>query len=219
VETGRGAVDLASALSRLCGPLCRAPGDRFLFVANHVTWLDILALGGASRAIFVSRDDVAGWPFVGWLASLNDTLYVARQARREVHGQADQLRSAVDAGRAVALFPEGTTDVDLMPFRPSLFQSMFPPIPGAKVQPVAIDYGSLADEIAWMDEEGAGANATRVLSRKGSIPVRLTFLEPIDPQTTADRKVMAAHTRAAIAGALAGQAASDEAGYPLYGPQ
>ena len=43
--------------------------ERVLFVSNHVSWLDILALGGSTRAAFVSRDDVAGWPVVGWIAA------------------------------------------------------------------------------------------------------------------------------------------------------
>ena len=143
--------------------------------SNHVTWLDILALGGATRALFVSRDDVEHWPVVGWIAGLNDTIYVARHARREVHGQADQLRRALAAGRAVALFPEGTTSLDGLPFRPSLFASVFPPLDRVKVQPVAIDYGPLADEIAWVGEEPAGVNAKRVVSRKGTIPVTLAL--------------------------------------------
>ena len=176
-----------------------------LFVSNHVTWLDILALGGATPAIFVSRDDVEGWPLVGWAAGLNDTIYVARQARREVHGQADRLRRVLGEGRAVALFPEGTTEGghEVLPFRPSLFSSLFPALDGVRVQPVAIDYGDLAEEIAWVGEEPAGKNAKRVLSRKGTIPVALRFLAPVDPHVAGDRKVLAASARAEVVEALA----------------
>ena len=187
--------------------------DHVLYAANHVTWLDILALGGATPAAFVSRDDVEGWPLVGWLAGLNDTIYVARQARREVHGQADRLRRALAAGRAVALFPEGTTDPGLMPFRPSLFASLFPPLPAVKVQPVAIDYGDLAGEVAWAGAEPAGANAGRVLSRRGAIPVVLRFLAPVDPHAAGDRKTLAASAQAEVAAALAASAADPQ---PLY---
>ena len=118
----------------------RPLADHVLFVSNHVTWLDIFALGGATGAVFVSRDDVERWPVMGWLAGLNDTIYVARHTRREVHGQADRLRRALGAGRAVALFPEGTTEGGhvVLPFRPTLFASLFPPLAGVKVQPVAI---------------------------------------------------------------------------------
>jgi lyso-ornithine lipid O-acyltransferase len=178
--------------------------DHVLYVSNHVSWLDIFALGGATPGIFVSRDDVGTWPVFGWAAGLNDTLYVARQARREVHGQADRLRRALQAGRAVALFPEGTTEGGhvVLPFRPSLFASLFPPIEGVKVQPIAIDYGDLAEEIAWVGEEPAGSNAKRVVSRKGTIPVVLRFLEPVDPHEAGDRKTLAARSRAEVVEAL-----------------
>ena len=189
-----------------------------LFVSNHVTWLDILALGGATPAIFVSRDDVEGWPLVGWAAGLNDTIYVARQARREVQGQADRLRRALADGRAVALFPEGTTEGghEVLPFRPSLFASLFPPLDGVRVQPVAIDYGDLAEEIAWAGEEPAGANAKRVMSRRGTIPVVLRFLAPVDPHEAGDRKVLAAEARAEVVEALD---ASGQGAEPLYAPR
>jgi 1-acyl-sn-glycerol-3-phosphate acyltransferase len=198
--------------------------DHVLFVSNHVTWLDILALGSATGAAFVSRDDVEGWPLVGWVAGLNDTIYVARNARRDVHGQADRLRRTLQSGRAVALFPEGTTEGghEVLPFRPSLFASLFPPLEGVKVQPVAIDYGDAAKEIAWVGAEPAGTNAGRVMRRPGSIPVTLRFLEPVDPNGAGDRKTLAARAQAEVVEALglaapAKAAASGVGAKPLYG--
>jgi 1-acyl-sn-glycerol-3-phosphate acyltransferase len=197
-----------------------------LFVSNHVTWLDVFVLGSATGAVFVSRDDVEGWPLVGWVASLNDTIYVARHARREVHGQADRLRRTLQAGRPVALFPEGTTEGghDVLPFRPSLFASLFPPIVGVKVQPAAIDYGDAAAEIAWVGSEAAGVNAKRVVGRPGSIPVVLRFLKPIDPHAAGDRKTLAARAEAEVVEALgvglaADAAPSGDAPQRLYGRQ
>lgn len=186
-----------------------------LFVSNHVTWLDILAVGGATPAVFVSRDDVERWPVVGWAAGLNDTIYVARQARREVHGQADRLRRALAAGRAVALFPEGTTEGghEVLPFRPSLFASLFPPLEGVTVQPVAIDYGAIAEEIAWVGAEPAGTNAKRVLSRRGTIPVVLRFLAPVDPHSAGDRKTLARQAQNEVEAVLNAFEAGAE---PLY---
>ena len=121
-------------------------------------------------------------------------------------------------GRAVALFPEGTTEGGhvVLPFRPSLFASLFPPLPGVKVQPVAIDYGAIAEEIAWVGDEPAGANAGRILSRRGTIPVTLRFLEPVDPHQAGERKALAAAARAEVVEALG---ASEPPPQPLYGPR
>ena len=128
---------------------CRCPG-RVLYAANHVSWLDILALGGAVPLNFVARHDVGQWPAIGWAADLNDTIYIARDVRSSVKGQADTLRQALDSGRAVGLFPEGTTDGGraLLPFRASLFASLYPALPGVRVQPVAIDYGAVVRRCA-----------------------------------------------------------------------
>jgi 1-acyl-sn-glycerol-3-phosphate acyltransferase len=175
-----------------------------LFLANHLSWLDILVLAGASGTAFVAKDDVARWPVVGWLARLNDTVFIARASRAGVKGQADALRAALASGLAVALFPEGTTEggLDILPFRASLLASLFPPLQGVKAQPVAIDYGEAAHDIAWIGDETAPANAKRVLSRRGTAEVTLRFLEPVDPATVHDRKHLAAATRAEIVEAL-----------------
>ena len=189
----------------------RPLGRNVLFLANHMSWLDIMVLAGASGTAFVSKDDVARWPVIGWLAGLNNTVYIARSDRRSVRGQADQLREALATGQPVALFPEGTTDggVDVLPFRASLLASLFPPLPGLMVQPVALDYGTAGDEIAWTGSEGAGANARRVLSRPGTIPLTIRFLEPIDLATLGDRKQLAERAHAAVVAALGSAPAAD----------
>jgi lyso-ornithine lipid O-acyltransferase len=186
-----------------------------LFLSNHVSWLDIMVVAGATGAAFVSRDDVARWPVIGWLARLNDTIFVDRSGRRAVKGQADALRTALASGRPVALFPEGTTEGghEVLPFRASLLASLFPPLDRLRVQPVAIDYGAEVHDIAWVDDEAAGANARRVLSRRGTTEVRLSFLAPVDPHIHGDRKSLAAKTREEILEALT---AFDSGTDPLY---
>jgi 1-acyl-sn-glycerol-3-phosphate acyltransferase len=175
-----------------------------LFVANHLSWLDIMILAGATGTAFVSKDEVGRWPVIGWLADINNTVYVNRSSRRDVHGQADSLRTALGSGQPVALFPEGTTDggTQVMPFRASLLSALFPPLPGLQVQPVAIDYGAAGAGIAWTGDEKAVANVKRVLSRKGTVEVALHFLEPLDPAALGNRKALAEASRTAILAAL-----------------
>jgi lyso-ornithine lipid O-acyltransferase len=175
-----------------------------LFVANHISWLDIMLIAGATGAAFVSKGDVARWPVIGWLASLNNTIFVDRAERGAVRGQADTLRIALATGQPVALFPEGTTEggQNVLPFRASLLSSLVPPLPDVKLQPVAIDYGRAGSEIAWVGDEAAAANAKRVLSRRGTARVTMRFLPPIDPQENPDRKALAQLSRTRIVEAL-----------------
>jgi len=175
-----------------------------LFLSNHTSWLDIMILAGATGTAFVSKEEVARWPVAGWLAKLNRTVFIARAQRSAVKGQADALRTALASGRPVALFPEGTTSGghEVLPFRASLLAALFPPLPHLLVQPVAIGFGRIARDIAWIDDEGSAENAKRVLSRRGTIPVRLHFLAPVDPKEMADRKELAARSHAEIVDAL-----------------
>jgi lyso-ornithine lipid O-acyltransferase len=186
----------------------RPLASHVLFVSNHLSWLDIMAVAGVTGAAFVSRGDVAKWPVFGRLARVNDTIFVERTERRAVRGQSGQLRAALADGRAVAMFPEATTEggEQVLPFRPSLLQSLLPPLPGVRLQPVAIDYGAAAPDIAWVGEEPAGSNAKRVLSRPGTLPVTLTFLDPIDPALVQDRKALAGLARQQIVDALGASA-------------
>jgi lyso-ornithine lipid O-acyltransferase len=196
----------------------RPLSSHVLFLSNHVSWLDILVMAGATGATFVSKAEVARWPMVGWLASLNETIFVERSEKRGVHGQANALRTALASGRAVALFPEGTTEGghDVLPFRASLLSSLFPALERVQVQPAAIDYGPAVHEIAWVGVEGAPANARRVLSRKGTLPVTLRFLAPVDPHIYGDRKALALQSRKEIVEALT---AFEDQADRLYGRQ
>lgn len=178
-------------------------GDIFI-LANHVSWIDILALGGTTGAAFVAHDGIARWPLIGWMAAQNRTIFVARDRRAMLTGQIDALRGAMLGHQPVALFPEGTTSDGrgLLPFKPALLAVLLPPPRAVMIQPVHIDYGAATSEIAWHGDEPAGGNAKRLLQRKGRIDVTLRFLEPFDPASCADRKVIAALARERIAASI-----------------
>lgn len=187
------------------------PLDRDVFyVANHLSWLDILALGGATGCAFVSRDDVGRWPVIGWLAAQNNTILVSRAERGAVRGQIGALRDAMARRQPVTLFPEGTTGAGhtLLPFKPALFAVLLPPPRAIRVQPVLIDYGAALDTIAWIDGEPGGGNAARVLARRQT-RIMLRFLEAFDPGEHPDRKVLAAEARLRIEAAMALPLTSD----------
>ncbi len=175
-----------------------------LFVANHVSWFDILALGGAGRTAFVAKAEIGRWPIIGWLADQNHTVYVARENRRQVTQQSAALADALAIGRPVALFAEGTTGDgnSLLPFRASLLAPAAPGPDALRVQPVALDYGRDARDYAWIDPESAGANARRLLSRRGRGLLTIRFLDPLPADLARDRKTAAAAARTRIAAAL-----------------
>lgn len=174
------------------------------YVANHISWLDILSLAGASGTAFVAKAELAQSPVVGWLASLNRTVFVKREHRMGVAEQINALKEALADNWSVTVFPEGTTTdgQSLLPFKTSMLSVLEPPPPGVLVQPVLLDYGDVAEWIGWIGEEGGLNNAKRVLARKGTFDLHLHFLEPFSPEDFRGRKAIGAESRRRIEEAL-----------------
>ena len=175
-----------------------------VYISNHVSWLDIMAIAGASGSAFVAKAELEKAPIVGWLASLNRTIYVSREDRSGVTEQIDRLRSALDEAWSVTIFPEGTTNdgKTLLPFKSSLLKILESPPEGVVVQPMMLDYGDVGPEISWLGAERGKDNALRIMARPGTFPLGLHFLEPFQPSDYPGRKAIAAESRARIATAL-----------------
>lgn len=194
--------------ARVCGAKVEVIGTHLkrdvFFVANHLSWIDILALAGASGTAFVAKAELAEAPVVGWLASLNRTVFVKREHRMGVAEQINALKEALVDNWSVTVFPEGTTTdgQSLLPFKTSMLSVLEPPPPGVLVQPVIVDYGPVAEWIGWIGEESGVNNAKRVLSRKGTFKVRLHYLEPFSPEDFRGRKAISHESRRRIEEAL-----------------
>ncbi len=76
------------------------------FIANHVSWVDILTLAGASGTAFVAKAELKASPLVGWLASLNRTVFVQREDRLGVAAQINALREALMDNWSVTVVPQ-----------------------------------------------------------------------------------------------------------------
>ncbi len=170
------------------------------FISNHVSWIDILALAGASGTAFVAKWELSQVPVIGWLCTLNRTVFVKRENRMGVGEQIDALRVALQDNWSVTVFPEGTTTdgQSLLPFKSSMLSVLEPPPAGVMVQPVMLDYGEVAEEIGWIGDETGINNARRVMARSGSFRLRIHFLDPFSPEEFRGRKAIAERARGAI---------------------
>ena len=176
------------------------PGPHSLLLANHLSWLDIVVLGGLGSA-FVAKDNL-GHGFLHWLADQNHTVYVRREHRKGARNQAYEIAAALHRDQPVTVFPEGTTGpgTHLLPFRSTLIEAATYAERDVEVRPVALDYGPASAEVTWFGEPGL-ANLKRILGRKGRMPVTVHFLPPLS--RALDRKAMALAAREAIAATLA----------------
>ena len=200
---------------RMVGPRLRrhaAGGRPIVYVSNHSSWLDVLVLGGRLEACFIAKEEVAGWPLIGWVAKLGRTVYVRRQ-RTSTARERDDMRLRLSAGDNLILFPEGTTSDGsrVLPFR-SAFLSIaeLPATPDGKpplVQPVSVVYDRLAylptgratrPLFAWYGDMDIGSHFWRLAQHRG---LRATVLlhPPLDPAMFPSRKALAQATWAAVA--------------------
>jgi lyso-ornithine lipid O-acyltransferase len=180
------------------------PRSGALLLANHLSWLDIFAVAGVSRGVFVAHSGLATNPVLKWFCDQNETVFIARE-RGAVAGEVRQVREALGE-RPLVIFPEGTTGdgTALLPFRSSLLSAVEPLAGDVPVQPVALDYRDAA-QIAWFGDETGIANLRRVLSRAGPLDVTIHFLPPLTGADLTNRKTIAAAAQRAVAGALPNQ--------------
>ena len=178
-----------------------------LFVANHVSWMDILVINACRRAHFVAKSEVRQWPLVGWMAARTGTLFLKRTSLHELARVTEGVTASLRRGQCVALFPEGTTTdgTSIQAFHSGLFESAIHA--EALVWPVSIQYrrqdGLHDASIAFVGEQTLVASIRTVLTRP-MIQARLSFAPPIE-SSAGNRRELTAWSRQAIERGLAGR--------------
>ena len=192
----------------------RSLAGAVLTVANHTSWIDILALGTVAPYAFLAKREVANWPLPSSFARVQGTVFVDRQRRRTIPDANAAMANRMLAGRSVLLFPEGTTVDASGPgrFRSSHFAAARDLLASADhvrdvtIQPVAIAY--TADVAAWIGDDDLAGHLWRVL-RARPLRCRLSFAPTISYPRGADRKRIAHEARASIVAELAAAACID----------
>lgn len=191
-----------------------------MFVANHISWLDIYLLAAVCPVRFVSKSEVRAWPVIGWLAVKIGTLFIERGRRHDTARAGREVVDALRQGDCVAVFPEGTTSNGtlLRPFHASLLQSAI--TSEARLWPVAIRYvhrdGTANLAPAYVDKMSFGASLFRILDEP-ELEAEITYLEPL-PTQGRSRRELAALAEQAIASALNLTAPGRKSGKPADPP-
>lgn len=177
-------------------------GPSVLFVANHLSFTDVLALAPLLDAAFVAKADVRRWPGMGRLVEAFGTVFVDRDRRTGVAAQVETLAARLRAGGRVALFPEGTTSNGggVLPFRTALLAAARH---ARAVQPIALSYTDGARR-AYVGDESLVANLARLAPHRARL--RIEFLPPLPDAARSDRKLLASQARGEIGRALSERA-------------
>lgn len=185
-----------------------------LYVCNHTSYLDIEILGAALEASFISKADVANWPWFGWLAKLQRSVFIER-TRSAAGAHRNAIVERFDKGDRLILFPEGTSGDgnQVLPFKSSLFsvaEYRHNGVP-VTVQPVAVAYTrldgmplgrTLRPFFAWYGDMELASHLWTALGL-GVLTVELTFFPPVTIEQFASRKELAAHCYRVISDGVA----------------
>jgi 1-acyl-sn-glycerol-3-phosphate acyltransferase len=152
-----------------------------LFVANHVSWMDITLLHSARVVGFVAKSEISRWPLIGWLARRGGTIYHRRGSTDSLTGVLHQMVERLQQGEGVGVFPEGGTTAGdtVRTFHARIFQAAV--TAEAPVQPVALRYGlggNAQTVIAFQPRENFLQNFLRVLGEPARV-AEVHFLAPV----------------------------------------
>ena len=152
------------------------PAGPHLLLANHRSYVDIVAILSQVPCAFLAKTEIEGWPLFGHAARLMHTVFVKRDDAESRKLARERALALLQRGVSFAAFPEGTTfrGPGLLPFFPGLFRLAeeydFP------VVPIAIEYADPTD--AWVgDDPFVGHFLTAF--RKPRMRVRLVFGKPL----------------------------------------
>lgn len=177
-----------------------------LLVANHFSWLDIVAVLASTDCSFVAKREVRRWPIVGWCAEAIGVVWIDRTRKRDLLRSLPLLRERLAAGQRVLLFPEGTTTDGraVLPFRSALYDAAV--WPGVPVQALALTASARGNArvLSWTGRDTLLGSLTRLV-RLRDARVDITAL-PTMSATVVDsraarrqaRQLLARQTRAAI---------------------
>jgi lyso-ornithine lipid O-acyltransferase len=183
-----------------------------LFVSNHVSWADILAIGTIMPIAFVSKSEVARWPLVGPAAKMQRTVFVDRARRHQTGDAIAEMVQRLAGGTSVVLFAEGTSSDGnrVLPFRSALIgtvkEASARAESGILIQPMSICYTGLngipmgrqhRPTVAWYGDLDFMPHIKALIAR-GAIDAVISYGEPVAADGTADRKAMTRSLEGAV---------------------
>ncbi|MEM7019682.1 MAG: lysophospholipid acyltransferase family protein [Pseudomonadota bacterium] len=188
-------VGWSAALCWIMGVKVRCHGERVqgsaLYVSNHISWLDIFSLLGLSHIIFVAKQEVKGWPVLGWLSYRVGTLYIRRGGFEASRLADEAMTECMNEGTSVMIFPEGTSSdgTSVKRFHARLFQAAI--TAKSVVQPIALCYPTedgISTVAPFIGDDEFVPHMLRVMGEP-STPIDIYFCEPIDAGDKQRRKL------------------------------
>ena len=159
----------------------------YLFVSNHMSYLDVLIFSSKIPSVFVTSVDMGEVFFLGTLAEMGGSIFVERRSRQRVERDLSKMSETLKHGFNIVIFPEGTSTngQKMLPFKKSLLMSAVES--QRDIVPVAIKYMSIdgvpfskanADTVCWYGDMTFADHLMGLWKHK-SIKVQVQFLPAI----------------------------------------
>lgn len=178
-----------------------------LFVSNHLSYLDIVAIGSVVEVSFAAKAEMERWPFFGNLSKFADTIFISRNPRH-ARRALEQITERLKQDRNLILFPEGTSwdGSEIKPFKSSPFGIVEDEELRDRlcVQPLSIAYITKRNPeeraptpFAWCKGYPLWKHIRETAARGGA-EVRIVAYEPVAVKEFPDRKALADHCHEVI---------------------
>ncbi|CAM3756113.1 lysophospholipid acyltransferase family protein [Smaragdicoccus niigatensis] len=168
-----------------------------LVVASHISWIDGLAVSAVEPSTFVGKADITDAQPLKQVAKWMKLIPIRRESLTGLRAVIDEVRTRLEYGKTVTMFPEGTTwcGRGSGTFRPAIFQAAVES--GAPVQPIRIEYfnpdGTTCTTPGFVGDDTIATSVQRLIAADG-IRARVTLLPLEKPGP--DRRELA--TRCAL---------------------
>jgi 1-acyl-sn-glycerol-3-phosphate acyltransferase len=169
------------------------PTETCVMVANHLGYLDPLALASAVPCTAVAKREIDGWPLIGERARELGILFVDRADPMSGAYVLRQALRRLRHGVSILNFPEGSTTrgETLLPLRRGIFGVAR--LAGVPIVPVRIDLDD--PSMAWVGDDSFLPHYARLCARSETT-VRVRFGAPLDPASFSDVDALVEATRA-----------------------
>ena len=183
-----------------------------LYIANHVSWFDIICLGTLLNARFIAKKEVSQMGIFGFLAMLSNTFFIDNENKNKIIEYNHIIQKKLKAGENFIIFPEGTTSDGngIKNFKSSMLECAFDNNNEINIQPISICYSKLNNipmgiylrrNIAWVGDTSMVAAMANFL-RSGRITVDIIFHDLMSVNSFKNRKELAAHCEKQILSGL-----------------
>jgi len=175
---------------------------KFLIVSNHISWIDIFLINSIFPVSFLSKGDVAKWPFIGKLTKSADTIYINRGNKKSLSSASNQIEKKLKEMNNVYFFPEGfaTDGSKLLTFKSNFFQTAINC--NVNILPLAIRYTSQGQFTPAPSYAGdiSLAQSMLALIKSKNLKAKISVLPIISYKN--DRKIIANEAHQSIYKAL-----------------